>query len=626
MAIGIDFEPVREKIQCASRELKARLTPAVSLIEADKLSKTFNSVAIIGAEGRTGELFTRALSSVLGVEVDPVIRGCIGFALQREPELVILATPNPTENALKEIEEGIKNAKRPFTLVLPQNGIDVVPTAEAVLKNSRDKMTMVRASLFTNVSRGEDGGLVYNEVKNRIALAPVDRDCEDSLKKSQVLFEQAGFDVEVMSDYTSMEWTKLIANRWTADTAVTLLDPRTTLRDRRLFATNLRGLKDGLAIMGVYGIPFADIKWVKSLKLLASLPEWISWIAPLRWYVAHETAAGRNNQPSAAASDIKRGLKKVEATTYYHQVVNDRAEERGMYSPYDRAIFDLLRRNERVDFSINSLRVQKRKNLLLEIFDLESRPVYISSSRFIKSITEGWFKIMSSWFGRRFEVSGLENLQAAAESLEKDKSILVVPNHRGNPDHIAQGIAVRQALGERIPLIIVAGMLFENELLSRMLGRAYDRLLVWTVKNDTDEEEKFMANIINRRSDRMRDQLFEIPRIWIVYLEGGRAKPKKGEKPQLQKPVKGGSLWLKNQHFGKVVSAVNIGTEKMQRPGRVIPWFANVYTRFGIPRSSAYFRDEGAKEPQFAKRDRYIPDIAMRDIAAMLPEDERGGC
>ncbi len=631
---AIDIEPVRKVFTSLKEKLPHPLGVTVVKSPVVQIPSIFRSVVVVGASGQLGGLFTTCLDGHILIErVGRNADGDIKFNTQ--PDLIILATPNPTEKALRDIKEYAEadEVKRTITLVLPQNGIDVVPRAERVLENIRSQFSIVRASVYTNISRDEDDEkrkIVYNPRKNRVALAPVYRKGDTGSEDNEYtlgvkdLLEKAGFDIEISDDYVSMEWTKFVASRWTADTAVTLLDPKTTLRDRRLFASNHRALRKGLAIMGADRIPFADIKWVKSLRHLASLPGWISWIAPLRWYVAHETAAARNNQPSAAAREIKRGTKKVEATVYYHQAMIDKAEEKGMESPYDSAIADILRRNERNDFSINSLSAEERKNLFLEVFDLESRPVCIPSSRFVRLVTEGWFNIMSSWFGKRFEVSGLENLQAAAEDLKENESMLVAPNHRAHPDHIAQALGIKKALGERFSLIIVAGMLFEKEWLSRTLGRAYDRLLVWTVKDDNDENERFLSNIVNRRADKKRDELFKIARIWITYLEGGRTKPKKGEKPQLQEPIKGGSLWLKNPHFGRYVPAVNQGTEKMQKPGSNIPRFASVYIRYGTPRNCAYFREEGAKEPSFTKRDRYISNIAMRDIAAMLPEDERG--
>jgi len=422
-----------------------------------------------------------------------------------------------------------------------------------------------------------------------------------------------------------MEWTKLWANLWGSTSSVTLFSPWKTFAGRKLFAMEHSAAKKREEVLEKAGIPIADIKWVGSLRFLTGLPGWVSWIPPVRWAVGYKTASERNNQPSAAAREIAGGFRKVEPTIYYHEPMYKLAEEHGLEDPVDRALNDILIWHQIADTSLNSTSESQRKNLLSEVIDLELRDVYIPSSRFVRLITEGWFKFLThNWFGQKFEVSGLENLQAAASDLEEKKSILVIPNHRANPDHIAQALAIRQALGDRFPLIIVAGMLFEKEWLSRMLGRAYDRLLVWTVKDNTDKLERRKADIIIRRSDRRKEELLKESVVMLAYLEGGRTKPKKGEKPQLQKPVRGGSLWLKNPRFGRIVPAINIGTEKMQRPGSIIPGFASVTTRFGQPRDSQYFREEAAKEASFKKRDGYVSNLAMKDIAAMLPEDERG--
>ncbi|OGE30768.1 hypothetical protein A3C59_03575 [Candidatus Daviesbacteria bacterium RIFCSPHIGHO2_02_FULL_36_13] len=622
-------------------------------------------IVVIGAAGQTGRLYVDAFSpkfKVAGViherkpaneSQHPEVNLYPHTELDRlfkdqEPDFVILATPNPTEETLGEIAASMEAVEKPFILVLHQNGKDVVPQAEKVLKGFSDKARLVRAILWTNVSEGKNGQIQHNDLK--ISLAPIHED-EEALGQTVEAFGEAGFDVDTYEDYRVMEGIKLLGNLVGSTSDVTGLSPMETFMNRQLFMWELKAHKARIAALKAEGIELPKIPATKSLRSLAKVPTVAGWLPFIRRKVAKKTAAARNNQPSAAARKIFVDREdKVESTIYYHEAMYKMAEDQGLEDPIDRAIFDVLRINEKPDFSLIYLNPKQRIDYLKEYVGHESRRVYIPNSRFVRLITEGWFKFMSSRvFGQRFEVSGTENLQEAAQMVEdknkvlkqdweerKEKgeikkgeeaekaSILVDPNHRAHPDHIALALAIRKVLGKRFPAIIVAGMLFENEILSRTLGNAYDRLLVWTVKNAKDPGEMARANIINRRADKAREQLMKTSRVWVTYLEGGRTKPENGEKPQLQKPIKGGSLWLKNHHFGAIVSAINRGTEKMLPPGRNIPGFASVFTRFGRVRTPDYFREEGKKEGSFAKRDGYISELAMKDIAEMLPRDERG--
>src|SRR3989338_6812552 len=101
------------------------------------------------------------------------------------------------------------------------------------------------------------------------------------------------------------------------------------------------------------------------------------------------------------------------------------AADQGLEDPIDRAIFDVLRINEKPDFSLIYLNPKQRIDYLKEYVGHESRRVYIPNSRFVRLITEGWFKFMSSRvFGQIFEVSGTENLQEAAQMVEDKNKVL----------------------------------------------------------------------------------------------------------------------------------------------------------------------------------------------------------
>src|SRR5437667_8586215 len=149
---------------------------------------SFKSVLVIGGAGQTGQLFINSLASNPDISslyifarqktnkyfggLDKVsIFLNLEEALKRLPEVIILSTPNPTEEILRLVATHIKNSP---VIILPQNGVDVVPIALRVFKNTKIKpQNLIRASLFTTINPGKEGFAQYNQQKLRIAFASV---------------------------------------------------------------------------------------------------------------------------------------------------------------------------------------------------------------------------------------------------------------------------------------------------------------------------------------------------------------------------------------------------------------------------------------------------------------------
>lgn len=612
--------------------------------------QAFRSVGIIGVTGQVGELLARTLAPYAHIEAvvrerrwrDEGAHHEIGFhtsierMLATEPEVVILATPNPTDEVLKEIAQ---YAQKPLTLILPQNGVDVVPAAEKVLGSSRSRFTIVRASLFTNVSRDENGDISYNPKKKRIALSPVG-DPDGSLLKAQNMFARAGFDVKVVQDYRSMEWSKLLANLFGSTSTVTGLSPREALSDPEIFSLEHRALKDRLRILAAEGIKVADLWGIGRLRWLSRVPRPIALM--FREHVANMFAAERNNQPPAAARQINEGARIVEPTDFYHQPMLSLVEElskknpeieASLRSPVDDAILDILTRHKGTnnDFSLTSLSTSKRKELLLEIFGHESKQLFVRGFLPLRLLLNALYKL----YVGNFNISGEENLQAVAESLSKGKSVLLALNHRSHADHMTVIKALREKLpreARNYPVFIVAGMKFEEEVISGFFSRAYSHPIVVTRARGDSKETSWKKGMINRRAGRVIARLLEKPCIFVVYLEGGRSKTIINGKVQLQEPAPGSSMWLLNKNFGLVMPGVITGTERMLRPGRQWPqrFRGNkIAIKFLPPmeidslRSEQLHLKKRRKSGDREGRDNLVRKILER-IARELPEDERG--
>lgn len=352
-----------------------------------KMPDTFESIAVVGAVGQTGELFIREIDRRLkNVKVTGIVRpdqittlvpvsekvtytGDLESALAGHPEAVILATPNPTEEVLRRIAE---HAKRPLTIILPQNGVEVSALAKMYLPG----ITLVRASLFTIASRNAAGEVDYRSDKLRIGLAPIpnehgtvySRAEQEGLAKAKALFERSLFDVKMFADYQSMELTKLAVNGIGATGAITGLTPEQTFNDPQLFALEAEMFKNHIRIMRAAGIDFADIPWqnISLLQKLQYAPTVILNARGIRRLIASQIVKGRENRPPAAAEKIATG--RPTEILYYHQPFVDLAEQYGFKAPADRAILEMLQLHQagpRAGINLNEMSLDEKKKMLL---------------------------------------------------------------------------------------------------------------------------------------------------------------------------------------------------------------------------------------------------------------------
>ncbi|MBI2019857.1 1-acyl-sn-glycerol-3-phosphate acyltransferase [Candidatus Daviesbacteria bacterium] len=564
-----------------------------------EIQPTFRSVAVIGVNGHVGGFLTRTLAEFVRFEavvrqnrwrdeaLYPQVRchSSIADMLQKTaPELVIMATPNPTEEALKEIAQ---HAQKPFTLILPQNGVDVVPTAQKVLASKRDQVSLIRASLATNVSRNKAGELVYN--KKRIGLAAVDND-QDKVQKAQELFAQAGFDVRVFRDYQSMEWSKLLTNLYGSTTTMTNLSPKEALSDRENFAMEHRALQDRIKALEAAGIKLSDFWNVSKLRWLARVPTGVASL--FRGIIAQIFASERNNQPSAAARQISEGARKVESTDFYHKPMLDLGRElgaeHGTLTPLDKVLFEILKRHQRGEvnkkdpFDLSTLEPAERRKLLLEAYDLQTQRVFYPSIAPIRVLLESIYSL----FARGFEVKGEENLEEVMISLEEGKSVAVLPVHYSHLDHPTVKRGLKKVMGrvfEKHPFYVIANTKFEGEFLSWIFSRAYPHTRVATLKQNSTEEDHWKAKFVNNRTSSVTEELLEEAGIWLIYPEGGRNKT--GTR-QLQEPAKGVDYKLASSQYALAVAVIIRNTDKMYPPGRKIPHFTHVEVEFLRPRKT----------------------------------------
>lgn len=585
-----------EAVEAAKERFSTALSWNGHNPDLNRSSNTFKLVVVIGGErGKTGRLYAESLSPHTQIRRIGRLSQDIGEIFEERPDAVILATSNL--DAKKALEDIAPHIKKPTTLILPQNGVGIVEPAEEVLASSRNQISIVRASLLTNVRDGENGGIIHN--KKRIALSPVYRgemeECKEdneSVLKSKRLFEEAGFEVGIFDDWKAMEIAKAIENTLGASSAITDLTPLETFIDPKLYDMETRGVGDRFEICERDKTNVASLWGIGSLRLLVRFRR--LGLVPgkpgmvFRQYVAERTAAARNNQPSAAAPQIAKGDRKVEPTWFYHRPFVKLAEKNHMEDPVDETIREILLRHEKGkgDFDLNALSPAERRRILLEVYSWYTLPVFFHEWPPVRLVLEGLFDLLS----KKFEVSGGENLKAVAETLENGKSVLFTPDHRSHADHVAGVKALKDNLppeARKYPIYIVAGMKFDKEPISGLFNHGYSHPVVCTLEDGASEEQLWKARVINKRAGKIIEELLAQPSIFVVYLEGSRSRT-----GVLQKPALHSSWWLLNSHFGLIMPAVIRGTENMLPPGRQIPSRANIAVEFCEGIDAKDFRSE----------------------------------
>lgn len=317
----------------------------------------FATVAIIG-RGQVGKMLQRQFEKDDRFGLFVAGRSEIRDVMTHTPEVIALATPNPVGEAIENIA---KTAAKPFTLILPQNGVGVVEQARAVV--DKDSVpTIIRASLFTPVNQKEDD-IFYNPKKLRVAIAPENRSEREELSRTKLLFEAAGFEVVTVEDYKSMEWTKLLTNCLGSTSTITGLPPAETFTDADLFALEVQGLKDRLRIMEAQGLNLAEIPWIKPLRFVKHIPTGLPYLP--RWVIAGFMAAGRDNMPSAAGRKINAGGYPTEVLEYHRPFIMV-GEGCGLKSPVDEALLTIIERHNGREIDLQQMSKMERKKLLLK--------------------------------------------------------------------------------------------------------------------------------------------------------------------------------------------------------------------------------------------------------------------
>lgn len=587
--------------------------------------ETFKSVAVIGASGKVGELVATHVADLPQVQVEPVLRGEVAQKLQLEPELIILATPNPADGVLQEIA---KHIKRPSAVVVLQNGLKVVPAAKTAFENSQFPITLIRGSLDTNVDRNEDGSLLYNLNKKRLGLSFAgDADPNGDLPRAQNTLQQAGFRVEIDPNYRAMEATKLESNLVGFTTAITGLSLRETFTHGPTASLEYSVFKQRRRILRAAGIEHSSISWNKKLDLVEKLPLWVLWLA--RHKVASIVSKERYNMLPATARLIeqdkgkeKKDRSHPEATEYYLKAVLDLADQVGMDDPADRAMFKILTAHQEGVFNLADMTKAERIKLLKDTIKVEKVETYTPGKRLLAMVAEGLIR-----YGlRSFNITGDKNLAQMREYLEEGKNVILLANHSSHSDHALIVMALKQKLGESFneeSIRILAGMLWGRDIISRVFERTYPKIRVWTTMKGTKGIEKFLSRIVNKKAEPIIEQSLNEGDVELIYPEGTRSE-------ELRPAIPAVSLQFGHEKTGGVFPVTITGSTDLLPPAdkskkgfaKIIETAFLVARLFKGRRARVGIHFSEAVHP--GRGDREALDGIMETISSHLPEPLRG--
>lgn len=605
--------------------------------------------------GQTGQLFTRSIAQnlrdirlevlvrqgqadKLGKELpkEVTVSSNLKSSLRNKPDVIILATPNPVDEILESISSDLKN---PVTLILPQNGVDVIPAALRAMKKS--KVSLVRASLYTTINLDKNGKAEYNEKKKRITLAevkvkspqpPLSRgglDVLSPLNKSLVLFEGAGFDVRVIEDYRSMEWTKLIANLLGSTGTVTGLSPKETFLDKDLFLLEFTALRERLEIIYSAGIKFAEIPWQKISILPRARYIDGKFLKVFRKQISEMIASGRNNQPPAAARKISEN-RPTEAK-YYHRPFVELGLLHGLRSIADESIFEIISEHEDKRIDLNNMTQPEMKELLFKTCSTHLQKPLIPRNPIITYIVGK----ITDFFCKNLTVKSPENLDAIRESLNSGKSVILLANHSSHADHPLIVKMLRENgfkdLADRI--VFIAGMKVKNEFLGRRFNDAYSHILVSTPTRDqVSDEENRKAQLVNLKGFSEINRLLNKGNLIVLYAEGTRSRDKK-----LLKAIPSVARYFENPNIKYLIPLGIQGANEILPIGSTIPRIAEAKITVGEPVQPSMLFSEAVKYlPDEYKssniRDKDVRtlinelaiDLIMKKIASLLPKEQRG--
>ena len=258
-------------------------------------------VYIVGS-GAVGTYLGDLLASI-NVEVAYAPRDLAQVTPVEADVAIVAVKAYDTDGAVETLRKAIAYPEK-CVFVTPQNGVG----NEEKLAAAFGEDNVVAAALTTPVdrTRGEDGrGRAAKE--GGFALSPMGANAYNWLVAT---FASAGIKVQVVDDWRSLKWSKLVLNIVAnASCAILNVLPNRLVHFEEIFTLEIRAIREVRAVMQALGVTPIDLPRypVRALQGIATLP------SPLaKRLLAGRVAGARGTKPPSLLLDLRAGKAQTE--------------------------------------------------------------------------------------------------------------------------------------------------------------------------------------------------------------------------------------------------------------------------------------------------------------------------
>lgn len=257
-------------------------------------------VYIVGA-GAVGTYLGDLLTSV-NVEVTYAPRE-IEHVTPVDADVAIVAVKAyDTDNAIATLRKAIPYPEK-CVFVSPQNGVG----NEEKLAAAFGENSIVAAALTTPVDRARENGHGRAAKEGGLAISPMGSNAYNWLVAT---FSSTGIKVQVVDDWRSLKWSKLVLNIVAnASCAILNVLPNRLVNFEEIFTLEIRAIREVRAVMQALSVTPIDLPRypVRALQGIATLPSPIA-----KRILAGRVAGARGTKPPSLLLDLRAGKAQTE--------------------------------------------------------------------------------------------------------------------------------------------------------------------------------------------------------------------------------------------------------------------------------------------------------------------------
>lgn len=320
---------------------------AIGLLVAGRLAQASEPVALLARASGVAALNAGGLTLTedgRSSRIDALPAAALPEALPSDcqaPALAILCVKGyDTQSTLSAID-----SLAPQHVLTLQNGIGNEEILAKHLGAAHVLSGIITSSVAVKATSA-DGGLHIEITKaGGIGLAPLSTtpgadDQRPVVAQWAAVLRRAGFATQQYDDYRTLKWSKALLNMLGNGTAAVLdLPPEVIYTDRRLFALELRLIKEALAVMNKRQIMATNLPRYPA-ALLSRAVRWLP--APvLQPILKRAIAGGRGGKLPSLLGDLQRGRDRSEGEFLYGAIAAA-ARESGVSAPTNQALWNAL--------------------------------------------------------------------------------------------------------------------------------------------------------------------------------------------------------------------------------------------------------------------------------------------